>query len=128
MPITFSWLHENRVLVQKYEGAITGQELVDALNEMPRYIEQSVRPMHVFIDARGQSSQVQISLADLKLLIPKVYEGVGWSVIIQPHALQRFFTSLGMQISGAKYKFVKEEHEVMEFLMENDASLRGSVR
>lgn len=125
MPVTTTWMYDKRVIVQKQIGTVTAKQMTEAIEDLRNMIREGDAPVHVFIDASQQSGQPDIGLGDLKTLVPKVIEGSGWMVVIQPSTLQRFFTSLGMQLAGAKYKFVKDEQEAINFLVEQDPTLNG---
>lgn len=128
MPVETTWLYGRRVLKMRHYGKITSEQLIASIDEMQAMVKQGVPPVHIYVDASAGEGRPEIALGDLKSIVPPVIDEVGWMVVVQPHALQRFFTSLGMQISGAKYKFVKDEREAMHYLLEQDPTLNDVIR
>ena len=49
-------------------------------------------------------------------------------ISIQNRALDRFFTSLGMQLAGTRYKFARDEQEALRLLIEYDPTLNDIIR
>lgn len=125
MPISCTWLVEKRVIVQKYYGVVTSKQIADAMDEFRTMMQEGIAPVHVFVDAVEQDGYIDINIRDLPSLVPKILHGAGWIVVVQPNTLQRFFVSLGMQISGARYKFVKDEAAARDYLVKHDPTLDG---
>ncbi|MBK8135006.1 MAG: hypothetical protein KA401_02745 [Anaerolineae bacterium] len=128
MPIETTWLHGKRVIKMRHSGKVSVEQLVASITDLQAMALSGVRPVHLFIDASDAEGRPEVALGDLKSLVPPTIEAIGWTVVVQPHAIQRFFTALGMQISGAKYKFVKNEQEAMNHLLEQDPTLIGVIR
>ncbi len=127
MPIEMSWLYETRVIKIRHYGKVTSQQLIASFAEIDPMVAEGVRPVHVFVDSSAVEGRPEIALADLRHIIPQVVDGLGWMVVVQPRAFERFFTSLGMQIAGAKYKFAADQTEALKFLVEQDPTLRGVI-
>lgn len=128
MPIDVGWLYENRVIKTRHYGRVTSQELIESMAKSQELTRQGQAPVHTIVDGRDIGGNIEISLADLRKIVPKVVEGTGMMVSIQPRALDRFFTSLGMQIAGARYKFAPDEQAALQILIEHDPSLRDIVK
>jgi hypothetical protein len=128
MPIEVSWLYEKRVIRLYHYGLVTSEELVKSIADVSRMTEEGDSPVHTFLDSRGMEGKADIALGDLRKMIPRTNPRAGWTVAVQPRALDRFLSSLGMQISGTKYKFFPNEEDAMAFLLEHDPTLHDVIR
>ena len=128
MPVDVGWLYENRIIKTRHYGRVTTQQLIDSMAKSQELTLQGEPPVHTIVDGRDVDGTIELSLGDLRKLVPKVVEGSGWMISIQPRALDRFFTSLGMQIAGARYKFAPDEEAALRMLLELDPTLNNVVR
>lgn len=128
MPVEVSWLYPKRVIKIRHYGKITSEQLVHSIAEAVRLTEEGDKPVHTFLDSSGVEGKPELSISDLRHLIPRVIEGTGWTVAVQPRVLDRFFASLGMQLAGARYRYVNNEKEAMAFLLEQDPTLLDVIR
>jgi len=128
MPVEVSWLYPKRVIKIRHYGKITSEQLVASIAEAVRLTEEGDKPVHSFLDSTEVEGKPEFSIGDLKHLIPRVIEGTGWTVAVQPRVVDRFFASLGMQLAGARYRYVKSEAEGMTFLLEQDPTLLNVIR
>jgi hypothetical protein len=127
MPIDVSWLYQKRIIKIRHQGRITSQQLIASFAESEKLTSQGIAPVHTIIDGREVDGTIEFSLGDLRKMIPKVSEGSGLVISIQPRALDRFFTSLGMQLAGAHYKFAPDEQTALQMLLEYDPSLQNII-
>ena len=128
MPVEVSWLYPKRVIHIRHYGKVTSEQLVISIAESIRLAEEGDKPVHTFLDSTDVEGKPEISIGDLKNLIPRVVEGAGWTVAVQPRVLDRFFASLGMQLAGARYRYVNSQEEGMAFLLEQDPTLLDVIR
>jgi hypothetical protein len=128
MPVEVSWLYPKRVIKIRHYGKITSEQLVASIAESVRLTEEGDKPVHTFLDSTGVEGKPEFSIGDLKHLVPRVIEGTGWTVAVQPRVVDRFFASLGMQLAGARYRFVNSQEEGMTFLLEQDPTLLDVIR
>ncbi len=128
MPVEVSWLYPKRIIKIRHYGKITSEQLVASIAQSVKLTEEGEKPVHTFLDSTGIEGKPEIALGDLKQMIPQVIEGTGWTVAVQPRVLDRFFASLGMQLAGARYRFVTSQEEGMRFLLEQDPTLLDVIR
>ena len=128
MPIDVGWLYEKRIIKTGHYGRITAQQLINSMAKSQEMTLQGDPPVHTIVDGRDVDGTVEFSLADLRKMVPKVVEGAGMMISIQPRVLDRFFTSLGMQLAGARYKFAPDEETALQMLLEIDPTLRDVVK
>jgi hypothetical protein len=127
MPIQMTWLYDRRIVSIRHYGKVTSQELIASFIDLEPMVAAGIRPVHVYVNSSETEGRPEVALGDLRRIVPKVLDGLGWMVVVQPRTFERFFTSLGMQISGAKYKFVADETAAMQFLMEHDPTLQDVI-
>lgn len=128
MPVEVSWLYPKRVIKIRHYGKVTSEQLVVSIAESIKLTEEGDKPVHTYLDSTDVEGKPEFSISDLKALIPKIIEGTGWTVAVQPRVLDRFFSSLGMQLAGARYRFVNTEQEAITFLLEQDPTLLDVMR
>jgi hypothetical protein len=128
MPIDVSWLYENRIIMMRHYGKVTSQQLIDSIEISDHMIRQGKPPVHTITDGTGVEGNMELALADLKNMIPKAVKGAGLMVVIQQGAINRFFSSLGMQLAGVRYSFAKDKQEALRLLIEYDPTLNDIVR
>lgn len=128
MPVDVGWLYEKRIIKTRHYGRVTTQQLIESMAKSQELTLQGEAPVHTIVDGRDVDGTVEFSLGDLRKMVPKVVEGSGMMISIQPRALDRFFTSLGMQIAGARYKFATDEEAALRILLEHDPTLQNVVK
>jgi hypothetical protein len=95
---------QNRVIKVRHYGNVTSAQLFASIEKSVELISQGQWPVHTIVEGRDVESSPNVALGELRRLIPTVAQGSGL-VVIQPRVMDRFFTSLGMQIAGARYTF-----------------------
>lgn len=128
MPVDIHWLYENRVIKLNEYGKVTSSQIVAAIEKSVEMTLQGQAPVHMIIDGREIEGTPDMALGDLRKLIPPAVEGAGLMVVIQNRVLDRFFTSISMQISGVRYKFAQDEPAALALLLEYDPTLNGVIR
>lgn len=128
MPIDVSWMYENRIIKMRHYGKVTSQQVVDAIKISSQMIRQGKSPVHMITDGTGVDGRIEVELADLKNMIPRAIEGSGLIISIQHGTMNRFFSSLGMQLAGVRYKFANDEQEALRILIEYDPTLNDIIR
>ena len=128
MPVDVSWLYEKRILKVRHYGKVTSEQLVASMTQSQAMTLEGKPPVHTIVDGREVDGTIDFSLGDLRKMIPKVVEGSGMMISIQPRTLDRFFTSLGMQLAGARYKFAPDEQAALQMLIEYDPTLQNIVK
>lgn len=128
MPVEVSWLYPNRVIKVRHYGKITSEQLVVSIAESVRLTEEGDKPVHTFLDSTDVEGKPEFAIGDLKNLIPRSVEGAGWTVAVQPRVLDRFFASIGMQLAGARYRYVDNQEQGIAFLLEQDPTLLDVMR
>jgi hypothetical protein len=122
MPAHVSWLIEHRMVSIRYFGVVTAGDVKSNTATGVELVEQGTAPVHVFIDA-SEIESISISLSELRSLTVPVKSKAGWTIVIAPNTLYRFFISVGMQFSRGDYKFVESRDEAIAFARLNDPTL-----
>lgn len=126
MPCDVDWLIDDRIVRAKYYGIVTAGDIRQQAATTVAMIDMGVAPVHVLIDSSGVES-VGIGIGDLRSLSVKTLPTVGWTVIIAPNTLHRFFISIGMQFTRGNYKFVDTEDEAIDFVIGQDPTVQKPV-
>ena len=128
MPVDVGWMYEKRVIKVRHYGKVTSAQLVASIARSAELTRQGEPPVHTIVDGREVEGSPDVALGDLRKLIPTVVEGTGLMVVLQHRVVDRFFTSLGMQIAGARYKFAPDEETALMMLLEHDPTLNSVVK
>ena len=128
MPVDVDWLYKNRVIKVRHYGKVTSAQLVASIAKSTELTRQGEAPVHTIVDGRDVEGSPDVALGDLRKLIPTVPDSAGLMVVIQHRVVDRFFTSLGMQIAGARYKFAQDEEAALRILLEHDPTLHNVLK
>jgi len=128
MPVDVDWLYKNRVIKVRHYGKVTSAQLVASIARSAELTRQGQAPVHTIVDSRDVEGSPDVALGDLRKLIPTVVDGTGLMVVLQERVRDRFFTALGMQIAGARYKFAADDESALRILLEHDPSLQDVVK
>lgn len=123
MPCDVDWLIEDRIVRARYYGTVTAGDIREQAASTLAMIEVGAAPIHVLIDSSRVES-VGIGIGDLRSLSVKTLPAAGWTVIIAPNTLHRFFISIGMQFTRGNYKFVDTQDEAIDFVMSQDPTVQ----
>lgn len=128
MPIEVSWLYKDRVLKLRHHGKVTSAQLIESMAKSAELTRQGQAPVYTIIDCSELEGSTDVALGDLRKLIPTVVEGSGLMVVIQQRIMDRFFIALGMQLAGARYKFVPDYAAAIRTLLEHDPGLQDVLK
>lgn len=128
MAVDVNWLYENRIIMIRQYGKVTSAQISAALERSRELIYQGHAPVHIITNSTDVEGNVDVELKDLRQIIPKAIDGAGLIIGIHPRALDRFMSSLAMQIAGVRYKFAQSEQEAIDVLLEYDPTLNDIIR
>ncbi len=126
-----SWLLDNRILLVAYEGVMTKADLQAYLAEAAEMRDRANALLgeggplvHTLTDARGMTG-TDLSLKEaLKTLEALRQQRVGWSVYIPASKTDEYFSVVGHQIAGVRFRCVPSISDAVDFLKRMDESLR----
>ncbi len=122
MPIEFSWLIPNRVILQRFYGDVTLDDIRESDRVMPTFMDEGVPLIHTLMDATEITSHPNLkeihSTASMK-----IYEGEGWRVLVGAPGIARFIGSVVFQLMGQRYRMFDTLDEGVRFICEHDDSL-----
>lgn len=128
MPVEVSWMYSNRVIKVHQYGKVSSHQIVDAIAEAREMMKQGIAPVHTIVDGLDVEGKPDVALGDMRKLIPTIHETTGWMIVMQNRTMDRFFTSVGMQIAGIRYKFAPDEKSALKILLECDPTLIDVIR
>lgn len=129
MPYTVSWIVPNRIILTRYHGVFTSEDLRSYLEESLQMRDDAIAALgedgaliHTLTDAR-QLDRYTIGLADIQGMLKSLrQQRVGWSVFVHPGKMERFFSSIGHHWVGVRHREFATIEDAIVFLKE-DASL-----
>lgn len=126
MPCEVDWLIAKRLIRAGFYGVVTADDIRQQTAETFELIAKGDPPVHILLDSSGVES-IGIGIGDLRNLSVSTLPQAGWTIIIAPNTLYRFFISVGMQFTRSAYKFVESSEEAVEFLKSQDPTMKPSA-
>jgi len=117
------WLVENRIVHVLNTGVANADDIVNSMREAIALLDSGEPPVHMLVESQTEGSD--ISLSDLLTIIrnnPKS-SNIGWAVFVSENKMNRFFGSMGTQISGIQTKTFPTMVEAIAFLKRADITL-----
>lgn len=130
MSYKISWVLENRIMLIQYEGLLTRAELqtylaetMDMRDRANAILGEGGPLVHTITDAR-RMTKTELSLPEALKVVKMVRDQrVGWAIYIPSGKLDMFFSSLGHQIAGVRYRSFPTIAEGIDFLRKSDDTL-----
>jgi hypothetical protein len=123
MSYEVKWLLENRIVYVLNAGVGNAEDVINSMREAIALLDSGEPPVHMVVESQTEGSD--ISLADLLTIIrssPKS-TNIGWAVFVSENKMNRFFGSMGTQISGIQTKTFPTMAEAIAFLKRADITL-----
>ncbi len=123
MAYQVKWLLENRIVHVLNTGTANADDIVNSMHEAIALLDSGEPPVHMLVESQTEGSD--ISLGDLLTIIrnnPKS-NNIGWAVFVSENKMNRFFGSMGTQISGVQTKTFPTMAEAIAFLKRADITL-----
>ncbi|MEO8613368.1 MAG: hypothetical protein ABI690_36090 [Chloroflexota bacterium] len=123
MAYQVTWLVENRIVHVLNSGVANAEDVVNSMREAIALLDSGEAPVHMLVESQTEGSD--ISLGDLLKIIrnnPKS-TNIGWAVFVSENKMNRFFGSMGTQISGVQTKTFPTMAEAIAFLKRADITL-----
>ncbi|MCB9452103.1 MAG: hypothetical protein H6672_11740 [Anaerolineaceae bacterium] len=129
MPYQVSWLVPNRIILTRYFGVFTSEDLKAYLDESLQMRDDAIATLgedgaliHTLTDAR-KLERYTIGFADVQGMLKSLrQQRVGWSIFVHPGKMERFFSSIGHHWTGVRHREFATIEEAITFLKE-DTSL-----
>lgn len=125
MTFRLSWELENRIILWKYAGVLSLDDLKNASQKAVGFIEQGQKPVHILSDIQ-EVTTVEYTLKEAAdYILPYNVNALGWIVCFgEPgNTFQRFMTSALAQHRDMRIRWVTTKDEGRAFLAEVDETL-----
>jgi hypothetical protein len=124
MPYSVSWLVQDRVILTRFHGIVTEQDLIEWLTVQPEMVKSGTPLVH-HISYSLEIERWQLSIASLKKLVQgfKKNEDFGWHVEVTSNPMGKMFGSFATQFAGIRMKYADSLEEAVEFLKGLDITL-----
>lgn len=126
MPVTLSWLLEDRVTVQNYVGNVTIEEIMHVANYGISILDNSSDHLSHSIILADQMTGFPKKVAPLIKVVHDTlsHPHMGWlmSVGIESDVI-KFVSKMVVSATRARHRVVDTYEEAADFLMEADATL-----
>jgi hypothetical protein len=118
-----TWLLEDRIVYVLNTGIGTAADVVTSTHDALILLENGRPPVHMIVN--GQTERNDISLGDLLTILrtSPASPNLGWFVYVSESKMNRFFGSIGSQITGAQTKSYATLEEAIAFLQHVDQTL-----
>lgn len=122
-----SWIVENRVLLLRNKGKLTGSDFQQMSKELGKMMENAVAPLHIIEDDRELKNITDLDLGAIRKTIKAVdFSKLGYTIAIVPDSMEELTDLLGnfwSLISDVDYERAETVPEAIDFLAKHDASL-----
>ena len=123
MPYEAGWLIQDRVMIIRYAGVLSSEDVRQYLEEtLAMRDEANARlgengPLvHTITDATRLESY-SLKMADIQKMLKSLRtQRVGWSIFVHPAPSERFWASLGQQWAGVRHREFNTMSTALEFL------------
>jgi hypothetical protein len=124
MPYELKWIIPNRLIVQRYYGAVTIDELNRSEVDLKTLVDtEGIAPVYLLVDVRD----VQFNLLTIKQMsdnakLPRSLK-LGISAVVTTSALIRFASSLIGQVIHAEVRLYNDYNEALDYLLQLEPDL-----
>jgi len=123
MPYQLSWYRENRVIVGKFQGVVTPDDLQGINESAVKLVREGTPPVHDIIDALA----LEKVPFDLKLLNKSLQlfkePNLGWVIVIARNPLFGFLGTTLSHLGGKRFRMVETWDEALATLARVDTTL-----
>ncbi len=123
MPFEVKWHTDKRIILQRFYGRVTLEDVREAVNANDGFIEQGIAPIHLIVDA-ADIDNIPVHLRETSKISSNLNDpSVGWVILITNNPLSEFFVKLTSQLVKYRLGRAKSLEEALEFLARQDSTL-----
>lgn len=125
MPYQTGWAVENRLIVTRYTGVITIEDIRGQIDVTHALIEQGTPMIHSIIDLTNIEKWPPFNVVNefRAMDIESVRERIGWSIIVANSVVLKFGSALFAPVFNLRQRIFSTYDEALDFLQEHDPSL-----
>ncbi len=122
MPYEISWYKDKRIIHARFYDTLTLEEMRSFFEELKRFRESGVDPVHVLSDVRSLK-RFPMSLPAIREVIP-VLDGLGVDVLVGDHnPMIQFMVTVVAQFSNLELRQARTIDTALDILARLDPSL-----
>lgn len=124
MSFEMSWLRDQKVVHQRYYGALTADYLAKSSAGLKQYHQAGLPPIHIVADA-SNIGKFPANIADLRKANAhfKELDNIGWSLVITSNRFVIFVSTLLSEAANVRFRAFPTLEEALKFLAEQDPTL-----
>lgn len=121
MPVDVTWLQDNKVILIRFSGDVTVEDVGTANRQASPMIKVGTPLVHEIVDLSRLSSFPR-NIQEMKQAIEFTeHDGqLGWTVVVATSKLLRFLSNMLVHLFHGRFAFVGTMKEALEFLAERD--------
>ena len=123
MAYTVNWLVDKRVLMLKYHGVVTGENLANLNQELAQFLQEGEQPVHIISDDTSVEKN-EAHLNDFrKNFAAMTKPGWGHIIIINASTFTKFIGGVMGSALRINLKILSDMDAAEDYLREKDATL-----
>jgi hypothetical protein len=119
------WLYPSRVVLVRFSGIVTADELEAQAVATRGLVLEGTPPVHIIVDTLSMD-KMAFSLMELRRASAHRLEEIGWTVLIRHNPIVQFFASIALQVLHMPLTFADTQPQAIAFLRERDPTLRDA--
>lgn len=125
MPFKVAWYVENRVILTRYTGVITVDDIHLQMNQTKELIHQGTPLIHSIIDLSQIEKWPPLNVVNefRSTDISELRTKMGWSIIVANNVILKFGTALFTPIFKLRQRVFSTLDEALAFLQQEDSTL-----
>lgn len=127
MPHTIEWLQEGKVIMSRFYGVLTMQEMFEATPEYIALFEEGNPPVHIITDMSGLTQYPTNLLQTREALSYMGHEGMGWQAYYGAPALASSLINVFTTVMQTRLSTFRSFDLAIAFLHEKDSAVRLTI-
>ena len=125
MSYTIEWYVEKRVLLTRYEGAVTIEDARAQVAEGNKMLREGIPLTHSIIDmtAVNKLPPLQAASEFMSTDLSDVRDKLGWTIVVTNNKFLKFASSLFVPMFKVRQRFYGTLDEALAFLQDEDSTL-----
>lgn len=125
MPFEMRWFVENRIILTRYTGNITSDDIREQMGQTKNLMMEGTPLIHSIIDLSQIEKWPPLNVVNefRSIDISEVRQKMGWSIIVVDNMLLKFGTSLFSPIFKLRQRIFSTLDEALIFLQQEDNTL-----
>ncbi|PJF39728.1 MAG: hypothetical protein CUN54_07910 [Phototrophicales bacterium] len=123
MTLHISWHTPNRIVLERFSGDVTYDDIRQADRGGRELIGAGDAPVHILVDLRDVARFPTNILKISQQVEHRNHPDLGWAVIISNHGMIQFIVRLVTEFAGNRIRMFTTMDEALDFLLAMDDGL-----